>query len=253
MNYDDETLMAYADGELDAAQRAEIAAAMENDPGLARRVEKHRALRAQVAGAFVSVLDQPVPERLVAAAHGDAVAATTERAPRRGKVLQFPSKGGRSPGVGWGKREWGAMAASVVLRYSSPGGFSDPVNRISWWQAAAHWWRAERSRPRSTGNWPAISGAKNRCRSVSRSSREKEITAAVSRCPRRGPPGSPAAPPASGRSPRRRWRRFRRGPVQQAAAAMPAVVLAAIESRIAGEALDAAGEENARLGGWDAK
>jgi len=30
-------------------------------------------------------------------------------------------------------------------------------------------------------------------------------------------------------------------------------VLAAIESRIAGEALDAAGEENAQLGGWDAK
>ena len=37
------------------------------------------------------------------------------------------------------------------------------------------------------------------------------------------------------------------------AASLPPPVLAAIEARIAGEALDAAGEENARLGGWDAK
>jgi hypothetical protein len=33
---------------------------------------------------------------------------------------------------------------------------------------------------------------------------------------------------------------------------MPPAILLAIDSRIAGDALDAAGESNARLGGWGA-
>ncbi len=37
------------------------------------------------------------------------------------------------------------------------------------------------------------------------------------------------------------------------ATSLPAAVLSAVDERIAGEALDAAGEENARLGGWDPK
>ena len=52
MKYDDETLMAFADGELDEARRAEIAAALDQDPSLAQRVERHRALRARVVDAF---------------------------------------------------------------------------------------------------------------------------------------------------------------------------------------------------------
>jgi anti-sigma factor RsiW len=108
---DEETLMAYADGELDPAQRAEIAAAIEKDPALAARVEKHRALRAEVAGAFAPVLTQPVPERLRAAAIGTA--APAERA--RGNVVPFPTRGTRAPGAPWRAREWFAMAASLVL------------------------------------------------------------------------------------------------------------------------------------------
>ena len=64
MNYDDEILMAYVDGELDAKLREEIAVAVENDPALARRVEQQRVLREKVAGAFAKVLDDPVPDRL---------------------------------------------------------------------------------------------------------------------------------------------------------------------------------------------
>ena len=121
MNYDDETLMAYADGELDAVQRAEIATAADKDPALARRVEKHRALRAQVAGAFASVVDQPLPARLLSAANGDTVAVSEARAPRSGKILRFPSSGSRAPGPGWGLREWGSMAASVESQRGSVG------------------------------------------------------------------------------------------------------------------------------------
>ncbi|HUQ08988.1 MAG TPA: hypothetical protein VM146_01640 [Steroidobacteraceae bacterium] len=116
MTYDEETLMAYADGELDAASRAEIAAAIEQDPELAGRVAKHRALRTEVAGALSSVIDQSVPERLRAAARGPLSAAPPAPEARpRGNVVQFPSRGSHAPGAPWRAREWTAMAASLVL------------------------------------------------------------------------------------------------------------------------------------------
>jgi anti-sigma factor RsiW len=49
VNFDDETLMAYADGELDAGLKAQIDAAIEQDPALAQRVEQHRTLRARIS------------------------------------------------------------------------------------------------------------------------------------------------------------------------------------------------------------
>jgi hypothetical protein len=115
MTYDDETLMAYADGELDEARRAAISTALEQDPELARRVAAHRALRTEVAGAFSSVIDQPVPDRLRAAAHGPASAEPVRDPKPRGNVVQFPSRGSRAPGAPWRAREWTAMAASLVL------------------------------------------------------------------------------------------------------------------------------------------
>jgi hypothetical protein len=111
MSYDDETLMAYADGELDDAQRSAIEAAMSKDPELTRRIAKHRALRAEVSGAFATVLGQPVPGGLEAAARG----AREQSAAGRGKVVSFPSRASRAPATPWRAREWTAMAASLVL------------------------------------------------------------------------------------------------------------------------------------------
>jgi hypothetical protein len=68
MTPSDETLMAYADGELDDTARQAVEAAVHDDPDVAMRVAQHRALRAAVSGAFSSVLDEPVPERLLSAA-----------------------------------------------------------------------------------------------------------------------------------------------------------------------------------------
>jgi hypothetical protein len=123
MNYDDETLMAYADGELDETQRADIEAAMAQDPVLARRVAGHRALRAEVADAFADVLEQPVPAQLEAAALG-----TASRAEPRGNVVPFPARALRAPATPWRAREWTAMAASLLLgaflswRFLAPAG-----------------------------------------------------------------------------------------------------------------------------------
>ncbi len=116
MNYDDETLMAYADGELDEATRAGIAAAIAQDPALARRVEQHRALRTEIAGAYAGVLDQPLPDRLRDAARGSESSNTKADVQKPGgNVVQFPARASRPPAAPWRAREWTAMAASLLV------------------------------------------------------------------------------------------------------------------------------------------
>ena len=44
MHFSDETLMAYADGELDPATGAQVEAAMAGDAAMAGRVARHRAM-----------------------------------------------------------------------------------------------------------------------------------------------------------------------------------------------------------------
>jgi len=66
MKADDTLLMAYVDGEMDAAGVAEIEAAMESDLALARRVRVLRDTTAALRAAFNDVAREPVPERLLA-------------------------------------------------------------------------------------------------------------------------------------------------------------------------------------------
>jgi hypothetical protein len=108
MTYDDETLMAYVDGELDEARRREIESALARDPELARRVEEQRALRTRLAQAFAPVLRQPVPGHLEQLARGSA-------RDTRGKVVPFPARSARPASSPWRAREWTAMAASLIL------------------------------------------------------------------------------------------------------------------------------------------
>ncbi|MGL4576076.1 MAG: anti-sigma factor family protein [Burkholderiaceae bacterium] len=66
MKYDDETLMAYADGALDADRSAEIRRASERDPAIARRIDAFRQSAATIKQAFDAELDAPVPPALLA-------------------------------------------------------------------------------------------------------------------------------------------------------------------------------------------
>lgn len=63
---DDATLMAYVDGELDAAGVAGFERAMAADPALARQVRVLRDANTALRAAYNSALREPVPERLLA-------------------------------------------------------------------------------------------------------------------------------------------------------------------------------------------
>jgi hypothetical protein len=111
MTVSDETLMAYADGEVDAATRAIIEAAMREDPEVRRRIAEHRALREAMQGSFSAVLDEPVPQRLIDAARGQSAAPA-------GNVVDLArarrAAAGQSPGS---LRSWrpAAIAASLLV------------------------------------------------------------------------------------------------------------------------------------------
>ena len=243
MSYDDEILMAYADGELDVALRAEIAAALERDPALARRVEKQRALRADVGAAFSTVLAQPVPERLVAAADGAAASAA------RGKVVQFPKRGAQSPGPRWRAREWLAMAASVLLgvviawRTITPEpGLMDSSGGALVARGALETALERQLASNQRSDEPVIIGLTFRARDggYCRNFTLRTTGTAGLACRVGGnwqiPVTASTTVPGGG--------------LNQASGAIPPAVLSAIEARIQGEPLDAAGEDNARLGGW---
>jgi anti-sigma factor ChrR (cupin superfamily) len=111
MTISDETLMAYADGELDAAARASVEMAMQEDPEIGKRVARHRALREAMQSAFSTVLNEPVPERLIQAAHGQAAAQKSAVA-----NLSIAREAARQ-GKPAAPRRWqpAAMAASLLL------------------------------------------------------------------------------------------------------------------------------------------
>jgi hypothetical protein len=106
MTLSDEVLMAYADGELDPQMRARVEDAIASDPEVARRVAAHEALRGKLRSTFDRVLDEPAPDRLIAAARAKPGARPENRVvvplrPKRARTRSWP--------------QWGAIAASFVM------------------------------------------------------------------------------------------------------------------------------------------
>lgn len=126
MSFSDETLMAYADGELGEPERSAVEAAEREDPAVAASIARHRALRSNVFAAFAGVLDEPVPVRLQPPGAGAGPAA---RAPTRtGTVASLDAARERKakareavqaampasvPRRAWPR--WGALAASLAV------------------------------------------------------------------------------------------------------------------------------------------
>lgn len=99
MSVDEETLMAFADGELSGDERAAVEAALAGDDALRARLAAHQRLRARLSAAFDGALTEPAPERLTAAV----------QAPRA-QIVDFAAR----RAMKWSAREWGAMAASLA-------------------------------------------------------------------------------------------------------------------------------------------
>jgi hypothetical protein len=74
MSISSETLMAYVDGELDAAARAEVEAAMRDDPEIGQRIAEYRGLRDKLKAAYEPLLAEPVPARLLSVLRTDGAA-----------------------------------------------------------------------------------------------------------------------------------------------------------------------------------
>jgi hypothetical protein len=105
MTFSEETLMAYADNELDSQTRTAIEAAMAADPEVARRVAQHKAFRGRLRVAFDNVLYEPTPRRLINTARG--VPAVR----REGNVIPLRRKA--PPRRAW--PQWASVAASFVV------------------------------------------------------------------------------------------------------------------------------------------
>ena len=109
---DDQTLMAYADGELDAAGRLQVEQALAADANLAARVRAHQALRRRVAAAYDPELQDTVPERLLRAA-APPTAPLLDLAGARAARAASRAPGSRHALAGWAR--WGGLAACLVL------------------------------------------------------------------------------------------------------------------------------------------
>lgn len=119
MSVDENTLMAFVDGEMSAADAAQFEAAMARDPEIARRVAAERALRTTLNDAFAAELHEPLPEGLVRKVRqhsntsgSSVVDLQTMRDPC---VATRVAKSGPRLGSARFRPVFGAIAASLVV------------------------------------------------------------------------------------------------------------------------------------------
>jgi hypothetical protein len=248
----DEILMAYADGELDAAAREAVESAMREDPQIAARIARHRALRLQVQAAYAADLSEEVPQRLLRAAQG---AADTER-----KIvnLRDHARAANDRGVAT-RRRWraaGTLAASVVAGVG--------VGFLIWGRAGAPFVRGAGGEVLARGQLAQALSSQLAADQPSRSG----VLIGLSFLAKSGDYcrtfSLAAAVPQSGLACRhgKGWQvqALIRGSgatgssseYRTAGSTMPAAILALVEGQIAGEPLDQAGERAARRRDWSA-
>ncbi|SEK60934.1 Transmembrane transcriptional regulator (anti-sigma factor RsiW) [Pseudoxanthomonas sp. GM95] len=258
MNIDDATLMAYLDGELDAEGVAQVDAALANDPELAARIARQQRLDARLRGAHAKAAEEAVPDALMQLVLGTGAAASANEsiaeasAPvaepqanvvsnvvalpphKRARtvvthlsalaagivlaVLTLPWLRGGAGGADWeqganGLQARGALAAALDGQLAA-----DPAGKVqvalSFRDQAGQYCRAFRLASAKTAGL-ACHDAQGWSLPVLAHDGESA-----------------------------------QGELRQAASPLPAAVLEAVDARIAGDTLDAGGEQAARTAGW---
>lgn len=254
----DETLMAFADGELDAAQNSQVAHAIEADPALRGRVDQMRQQRNRIGAAFAAVVDEPVPDRLSRLLQTPSTAAQAPVQPASDIVDLAEARAARADASARARARvrmlptWaqlGGMAASVVLgvllgaRFL--GGGLDPAMGLQHGQLVAGG-AIDQALSTQLASEPApgasvavqlsfVDRGGSYCRTFSTGS-----TAGLA-CQQGGHwvVQQINTVEASGS-----------GPVRQATTAMPPALLDAVDRRMAHGTLDSDAERQARARGW---
>lgn len=246
---DNDTLQAYVDGELDAADAASIDAALAHDELLARRVQQARALRTELRAVYDSVLDEPVPARLSTLLQPASVQAPGPAA--------LPAASARRRGFGAGRRRtpqhWFVPATTVAA--------SIAVLAVAlWWKPADRLVRMHDGQPFAAGRLsealdkalasepdpraPVAIGLTFRstdghiCRTFVERAKPAQAGLACHHDAGWALLVLAAAEKPAG------------GELRQAASTLPPTVQAAIDARIQGEAFDAQQERAARRARW---
>ena len=114
----DETLMAYVDGELDAATASEVEAALANDPAASETVRMFRESARLAQDAFAAPMDEQVPAHLLATFDDKSA----EPAPSA-DVVDFATRRAARP-AGPIRRHALPLAASIALAVGIAGGWT---------------------------------------------------------------------------------------------------------------------------------
>ncbi|MDA5635033.1 MULTISPECIES: anti-sigma factor family protein [Rhizobium/Agrobacterium group] len=122
-HFDDETLMAFADGELDEATSLRLETALEIDDALAERLAVFLDTRTALASAIKPLIDEPVPDALAASVRRMVEDAEANNADIEGaKVIAF--RGREKPEISRLRQRWlMPVAASVLAIITGLGGF----------------------------------------------------------------------------------------------------------------------------------
>ncbi|MGK6314265.1 anti-sigma factor family protein [Neorhizobium sp. DT-125] len=119
--FDDETLVTFADGELDDATAARLEAALEKDEVLAARLAVFLDSRTAIAAALKPLIHEPVPDGLKVAVQRMAENAKSPETAPDGNVVAFRRKQVSSAPPA--RRTWLMPIAASLVAVAGIGGF----------------------------------------------------------------------------------------------------------------------------------